>query len=62
MEKLSLLAGSSRADWLLTTEKDGVKLKLLATDVSTRIVTAKLKIVFEDEVLLRQALDRVTKT
>jgi len=62
MEKLSLLAGSSRADWLLTTEKDGVKLELADTDLSARVVTAKLKIVFEDEVLLRQALDRVTKT
>ncbi len=61
LEKLNQLARSSKADWLLTTEKDGVKLGLPDTDMSARIVTARLEIVLEDEVPLRQALDRIIR-
>lgn len=61
LERVNLLARSSKADWLLTTEKDGVKLKLADTDPGVCVVTARLEIVLEDETPLRQALDRVIK-
>lgn len=61
LEKLNLLASSSKTDWLLTTEKDGVKLSATDELLYKHIVTARLEIALEDEVPLRQALDRVIR-
>jgi len=44
------------ATWLLTTEKDGVKLRQLAPDWLPRVVTARLELVFDDDTPLREAV------
>lgn len=56
---LQQLQKSSAANWLLTTDKDAVKLYNLDKELRDRIVTARLTIVLEDETELKKALRRV---
>jgi tetraacyldisaccharide 4'-kinase len=59
LEKLALLAGAA---WLLTTEKDGVKLLGKQSSWSSKVVIARLDLVFEDETFLRQSIQAAFKT
>lgn len=56
-ERLHDLLHDQQIDLLVTTEKDGVKLRSADKNLISRIITARLEIVLEDDSLLRQALD-----
>lgn len=47
------------ATWLLTTEKDGVKLRQLVPDWLLLVVTARLELVFDDDTPLKEAVATV---
>jgi len=53
---LERLIQDTGATWLLTTEKDGVKLRQLAPDWLPLVVTARLELVFDDDTPLREAV------
>ncbi len=54
------LAARHAADWLLTTEKDAVKLRRFQDDLpGITILAARLALEFHDEECLRQAVDKV---
>lgn len=59
LQLLEQMQQAAQAEWLLTTEKDAVK--LLATDgrLRSRIVTARLAVELEDAAPLVQSLERV---
>jgi tetraacyldisaccharide 4'-kinase len=59
LEKLALQTGAA---WLLTTEKDGVKLLDKQSSWSSKVVIARLELVFEDETFLRQSIQAAFKT
>lgn len=54
--RLERLIQETGATWLLTTEKDGVKLRQLAPDWLPRVATARLELVFDDDTPLREAV------
>ncbi len=58
LARLDAFATAASADWLLTTEKDGVKLREAATGWKDKIVTARLELVLHDRgMVLQRALD-----
>lgn len=57
--QVEALLQQTTAEWLLTTEKDGVKLRQLAPDWLPRVVTARLELVFDDDSALREAVATV---
>jgi len=57
--RLERIIQDTGATWLLTTEKDGVKLRQLAPDWLPRVATAQLELIFDDEAPLRQAVATV---
>jgi len=54
--QVEALLQQTGAEWLLTTEKDGVKLRQCAPDWLPRVVTARLELIFDDERALREAV------
>jgi tetraacyldisaccharide-1-P 4'-kinase len=58
IQQLLLQAG---ADWLLTTEKDAVKLQQLPVAWLSRVITARLELAFDSEAPLKQAIERFFK-
>lgn len=61
LQKLEDLVDHARIDWLVTTEKDGVKLLELTSVWRSKIVTAQLELVFDDDTLLKQAVHTAFK-
>lgn len=58
---ISRMAETSGADYLVTTEKDGVKLKLLPETLRQKTVLARLELRFENAKGLRDLLDLTMK-
>lgn len=61
LEQLERLLAQTGADWLITTEKDGVKLRQSTVDWLPRIVTAQLELMFDDDGALRRAVSATFK-
>lgn len=60
MSDLQALVTKHAADWLITTEKDAVKLRCFQENLpGITIVAARLALAFHNEELLRQAVDKV---
>lgn len=60
-QKLQRLVAADAADWLVTTEKDGVKLQRINPEQLSVLVTAQLELVVEDATIMEQALAAVSK-
>lgn len=54
--QVEVLLQQTGATFLLTTEKDGVKLRQLAPDWLSQVVTARLELVFDDDTPLKEAV------
>lgn len=61
-EQLEQLGNQSGTDWLLTTEKDGVKLMSGNTSLTSKIVVARMEFQFDDAAPLEDALQATFKT
>ncbi|WP_408059130.1 tetraacyldisaccharide 4'-kinase [Trichlorobacter lovleyi] len=59
LQQLEALVASAEPDWLITTEKDGIKLQGEGYAWSSRLVTARLEVQLEDRELLARALDKL---
>lgn len=56
LARLGRLGRETGAAWLLTTEKDGVKVRQLAPDWLPQVVTARLELIFDDDRALKEAI------
>ena len=59
LEQIEHLIASAEPDWLITTEKDGVKLQGGGHIWNSRLVTARLEVQLEDRELLTRILDKL---
>lgn len=59
LQQLEALVASAGPDWLITTEKDGIKLQQGEYAWSSRLVTARLEVQLEDRELLARTLDKL---
>lgn len=59
LQQLEALVASTEPDWLITTEKDGIKLQAGGYAWSSRLVTARLEVQLEDRELLTRTLDKL---
>jgi len=59
LQQLETLIASAGPDWLITTEKDGIKLQEGGYAWSSRLVTARLEVQLEDWELLARTLDKL---
>lgn len=57
LRRIEALAVQQRVDYLLTTEKDGVKLASVRGPLREKLVVARLELVFEDDVVLQRELN-----
>lgn len=60
VEQLQAMVAEHAVDWLVTTEKDAVKLRHCASEELPGLVAAQLELAFEDDVQIRQAVARVS--
>ena len=59
LEQIEHLVASAAPDWLITTEKDGVKLQGGDRIWNSRLVAARLEVQLEDRELLARTLDKL---